>query len=200
MCGGPPAPIPTSSTRMTSAPARAPCGRTRHRDRRGPHLSSGLFSGRQWLYPGGFGADAADRHRTLQADPYLTGPCKMIRLDPAETWPARSGFRQFSSGARRPPPSPAGLARRRQRRRRTAEIARVVKAVRRWRGAASPSRRGRRCGGNQADSRYLRWINYYDHSEQDRPAIEARLRYLATTPLISVLMPVYNTPPDCSMR
>ena len=49
-------------------------------------------------------------------------------------------------------------------------------------------------GGKPGDARYLKWINYHDYNEEDRAVLERKVENLAAAPLISVLMPVYNTP------
>lgn len=44
------------------------------------------------------------------------------------------------------------------------------------------------------DGTYDAWIRRFDYKSQDRPQIEAQLATLAEHPLISIVMPVYNTP------
>ena len=55
---------------------------------------------------------------------------------------------------------------------------------------------GPQAAGRETDAAgYQRWIALFDYEEgRDRPQYEARLAALGAPPLISVLMPVYNTP------
>ncbi len=126
---------------------------------------------------------------------YLTKPSAMLRLDPAEqacafrirqfsirrTTPATFFMRTLRNGANKGEEQP--------------KFARVMRAIRQVAksGIAFETIEGGKTE-KPADSRYLRWINYFDHSDEDRSAVEARIECLAAAPLISVVMPVYNTP------
>jgi O-antigen biosynthesis protein len=46
------------------------------------------------------------------------------------------------------------------------------------------------------DSQYRRWIALYDFHEAHLPVYRQRLDKLKSQPLISIVMPVYNTPPE----
>ena len=127
---------------------------------------------------------------------YTTKPCKMIRMDPAES--ASCAFRVRHFSIRRVPV--ATFARRAMRDGANAgeerpEFRRLVKAVR----VAAKSGiafevvdggRSERLG----DARYMKWINYFDYSEEERASIAAKAGKLRNKPLISVVMPTYNTP------
>ncbi len=41
---------------------------------------------------------------------------------------------------------------------------------------------------------YARWIEMYDYADEDRDVVAGQVGRLSSTPLISVVMPVYNTP------
>ncbi len=126
---------------------------------------------------------------------YLPHQCKMLRLDPAEsacafrlrqfvikrTTPLTFVKRALRDGAN------AGEERPRLRR--------LMKAMRHAaaHGVAFEKVEGGP-GDRRGDARYLKWINYYDYAEQDRAGVEARVKALRARPLISVVMPVYNTP------
>jgi glycosyltransferase involved in cell wall biosynthesis len=126
---------------------------------------------------------------------YLTEASNMLRLDPAEsacafrirqfsirrTTPATFFMRTLRNGANKGEEKP--------------KFGRVMRAIRQAlkTGIAFETIEGGKTE-KPADSRYLRWINYFDYSEEDRSSVEARIEYLAAKPLISVLMPVYNTP------
>jgi GT2 family glycosyltransferase len=89
----------------------------------------------------------------------------------------------------------AGLARQRIRSRRDlvryAELA--VRILRR--GGLSGLAAVLRQGEQRAPDRYDDWIAKYDFAEsRDRPALEQAIAALPERPLISVVMPVYNTP------
>ena len=127
---------------------------------------------------------------------YLTGPCKMIRFDPAETSSCAFRLRQFVI---RRVPSQTFAARAMRDGANAGEeqpkLPRLMKAIRM---AARTGIAFEVVDGGPAermgDARYLKWINYFDYSDQERPAIAARVQRLARKPLISVVMPVYNTP------
>lgn len=49
-------------------------------------------------------------------------------------------------------------------------------------------------GTRPGDAQYQKWINYYDFHDEDGAALQRRVKNLVVQPLISVVMPVYNTP------
>jgi glycosyltransferase involved in cell wall biosynthesis len=126
---------------------------------------------------------------------YLTGPCKMLRLDPAETLCTfrlrqfvvrRTSARTFAQralrdGANKDEEQP--------------KLNRLVKAMRQAarHGVAFEKTEGGH-GDRLGDARYTKWINYFDYSDQERQSVAARVETLKERPLISVVMPVYNTP------
>ncbi|MEM7429907.1 MAG: glycosyltransferase [Pseudomonadota bacterium] len=55
--------------------------------------------------------------------------------------------------------------------------------------------------GRRDDAEYRRWIEQYDYdNERDAPGIERRIADLNSQPLISIVMPVYNTEPELLER
>jgi O-antigen biosynthesis protein len=126
---------------------------------------------------------------------YLTAASGMLRLDPAEsdcafrirhfsirrTTSAAFVMRTLRNGANKGEEKP--------------KFRRISRAIRQAlkTGLAFETIEGGKTE-KPADSRYLRWINYFDYSEEDRGNVEARIDCLAAKPLISVVMPVYNTP------
>jgi O-antigen biosynthesis protein len=126
---------------------------------------------------------------------YLPKACRMLRFDPAETGCAFR-IRQFT--IKRTTPVTFALRTMRDGANRGEErpqIARLAKAVRHMakHGVAFEKVDGGR-GDYKGDARYQKWINYFDYTEDERTAILNRVNQLERQPLISVLLPVYNTP------
>ena len=66
-----------------------------------------------------------------------------------------------------------------------------------WREGGLPALRRKVSGRARADSAYQLWLHSYGTlTDRDRQAIRERLEQLSRQPLISILMPVYNTAPD----
>jgi GT2 family glycosyltransferase len=127
---------------------------------------------------------------------YLASPSKLLRFDPAEAAACAFRIRHFS--IRRVPARTFAV-------RAMRNGANAGELEPSWRSLAKAARMALRTGvafevvdgvlaSSHGDARYLKWINYFDYSEQDRAAIAAKVEQLAETPLIAVVMPVYNTP------
>lgn len=127
---------------------------------------------------------------------YLPKACKMLRFDPAET-SCVFRIRQFT--IKRTSPQTFIARTMRDGANRGEEKPRINRLRLAFRnamrnGVAFEKVEGGR-GDTLGDARYNKWISYFDYSDDDRAAVLGRINRLENKPLISVLMPVYNTPP-----
>ena len=127
---------------------------------------------------------------------FLSHPCTALRMDPAEA-SCSFGVQQFT--IRRTKTS-TFLARVLRNGANADEVKPkfkwLLKAIRQVvkRGVAFETVEPG-TGGKPGDARYQKWINYHDYHDEDRAALERKVGNLSAPPLISVVMPVYNTPP-----
>ena len=163
-------------------------------------LSPRLF----FMTPKGFAQVASEDMRRTGAGRYklmvyLTRPCSALRLDPSDTdcrfriqqltirrIPARTFLmRAMRNGAnvREEKPKLKWLTKAMRKAANVGVAFEVVDPV-----------SGGRPGGKRYLAQYNKWMNSSDYLPQNKPAVAERVAGLKSTPLISILMPVYNTP------